>query len=91
MMLPGIDPDGSRTAQQSVSNTLALLIVSLCPFVFSMSGKIYLAGALVLSAGFFWCAIRFSRQLTLATRAAVVFGVHHLPAAAAWRRWSGTS
>ena len=64
-MLPGIDPDGSRTAQQSLSNTLALLAVSLCPFVFKMAGTTYLAGALVLSAGFLWCAIRFSRQLTL--------------------------
>ncbi len=32
MMLPNVDADGSRTAQQAVSNTLALLLVSLCPF-----------------------------------------------------------
>jgi heme o synthase len=65
-MLPGIDPDGQRTAHQAVSNTLALLAVSLCPFAFKMAGTIYLAGAIVLGAGFLFCAIQFSRQLTLA-------------------------
>src|SRR5271163_1660995 len=71
-MLPGIDPDGQRTAQQAVSNTLALLVVSLCPFVFKMAGPAYLAGAIILGAGFLWCAIQFSRQLTL-TRARQLF------------------
>jgi protoheme IX farnesyltransferase len=65
-MLPVIDPDGRRTGQQAVSHTLALLFVALCPFAFKMSGPFYLAGALVLGAGFLWCAIQFSRQLTLA-------------------------
>src|SRR5208282_856481 len=32
VMLPNVDADGSRTAHQSVSNALALFIVSLCPF-----------------------------------------------------------
>src|SRR5882672_7844681 len=40
IMLPNVDDDGSRTGQQAVSNTIALMIVSLCPFVFGMSGKI---------------------------------------------------
>ncbi len=79
-MLPGIDPDGSRTAQQSVSNTLALLAVSLCPFVFKMAGTTYLAGAVVLSAGFLWCAIQFSRELTLARAKQLFFAsIIYLP------------
>ena len=65
VMLPNIDPDGSRTAQQSVSNTIALIFASLLPFVLGMSGKIYLVAALVLGAGFLFCAIRFARQMTL--------------------------
>ncbi|HSY18606.1 MAG TPA: heme o synthase [Candidatus Acidoferrales bacterium] len=65
VMLPNIDPDGSRTAQQSISNTIALIFASLCPFVLGMSGKIYLVAALVLGAGFLLCAIQFSRQMTL--------------------------
>jgi heme o synthase len=65
VMLPNIDPDGSRTAHQSVSNTIALIFVSLLPFVLGMSGKIYLVSALVLGAGFLFCAIQFSRQLSM--------------------------
>ncbi|HEU5397093.1 MAG TPA: heme o synthase [Verrucomicrobiae bacterium] len=66
VMLPNVDPDGRRTAEQSISNTLALLAASLSPFVFKMAGTVYLVGALVLGAAFLACAIRFSRQLTLA-------------------------
>lgn len=65
VMLPNIDPDGSRTAQQSLSNTVALILASLCPFVLGMSGRIYLAAALVLGLGFLLCAIRFCREMTL--------------------------
>jgi heme o synthase len=64
-MLPGVDADGRRTAQQSVSYTFALLVVSLCPFFFRMAGPVYLVAAVIFSAGFLWCAVRFSRQLTL--------------------------
>jgi protoheme IX farnesyltransferase len=65
VMLPNVDADGSRTALHSVSNTLALLMASLCPFAFGLTGKIYLAAALVLGVGFFWCAVQFARQMTL--------------------------
>ena len=54
------------TGQQAVSHTLALLVVSLVPFLFRMAGPFYLAGALVLGAGYLWCAIQFSRQLRFA-------------------------
>ena len=66
VMLPNVDAVGKRTGQQTVSHTFALLIASLCPFVFKMSGMIYLVGAIILGAGFLFCAIQFSRQLTLA-------------------------
>jgi len=66
VMLPSVDADGSRTAQQSVSNTLALLLASLFPFVWHISGKFYLVSAIVLGAGFLFCAIQFSRQMTRA-------------------------
>lgn len=64
-MLPVFDPDGDRTGRQAVSHTLGLLPVSLCPFAFKLAGVSYLAGALVLSLLFLWCAIRFSRELTI--------------------------
>jgi len=63
-MLPMIDPDGSRTGQQSISHTAGLFIVSLCPFVMHMDGSVYLAVAVVLGLGYFVCAVRFARQLT---------------------------
>jgi protoheme IX farnesyltransferase len=72
VMLPAVDPDGSRTGRQAVSHTLGLLTVSLLPFLFRLSGPIYLLGALVLGTLFVACAGQFSRQLTLA-RARVLF------------------
>ena len=65
-MLSVMDPQGRRTARQAVSLTLGLLPVSLCPFLFGLTGPVYLAGALVLGAVFLWFAIRFARQLTVA-------------------------
>jgi len=65
VMLPNIEAGGRRTAQQTVSHTLALFIVSLVPFLFNMAGVVYLAGAIVLGAAFLLCAIQFSRQLNL--------------------------
>jgi len=64
VMLPNVDADGSRTAQHSVGNTIALLLASLCPFAFGLTGKIYLAAALILGTVYFFCAVRFARQLT---------------------------
>lgn len=66
-MLPAVDPDGSRTAQQSVSHTLALLAVSLCPFLFHLAGPVYLTGALLLGIAYLGCAIHFARRLDLAS------------------------
>ena len=87
-MLPGVDPDGRRTAQQAVSNTLALLAVSLFPFVFKMAGTLYLAGALVLGAGFLWGAIQFSRQLTRARARQLFFAsIIYLPLLLALMVW----
>jgi heme o synthase len=73
-MLPGVDPEGRRTSHQAVSYTLALLVVSLCPFLFSLTGAIYLAGALILGLAFVWFAIQFSRDRTV-SRARQLFFV----------------
>ena len=64
-MLPGIDPLGHRTGRQAVSHTLGLLPVSLCPFLFHLTGRIYLAGALALGLIFLWFAVQFARHLTI--------------------------
>ena len=64
-MLPVLDPKGERTGPQAVSHTLGLLPVSLAPYVFHLTGPIYLAGAFVLGMTFLWFAIQFSRRLTI--------------------------
>ena len=71
-MLPVFDPDGQRTAGQTVSHTLGLLPISLCPFLLKLAGVVYLAGALVLGLAFLWQAVQFSRELT-AQRARQLF------------------
>ncbi|MBN9691101.1 MAG: heme o synthase [Verrucomicrobia bacterium] len=63
-MLSGVDPEGHRTAASAVRNTLALLGVSLFPFVFGIVGKIYLVGALILGFSFLAFAIVFAQTLT---------------------------
>jgi protoheme IX farnesyltransferase len=88
VMLPNVDADGKRTGQQTVSHTFALLIASLCPFIFKMSGMIYLVGAILLGAGFLFCAIQFSRQLTLArARQLFLASIIYLPLLLALMVW----
>ncbi|HZL79403.1 MAG TPA: heme o synthase [Candidatus Limnocylindrales bacterium] len=65
IMLPNVDADGSRTGQQAVVNTVALVAASLCPFFFKMAGTTYLVAAIILGAGFLFYAVQFSRQLTI--------------------------
>ena len=65
VMLPSVDPEGSRTGTQAIGHTLLLLPVSLLPFVFQMAGPLYLCGAILLGVAYLWCAFNFSRQLTL--------------------------
>jgi protoheme IX farnesyltransferase len=62
-MLPVVEPEGRRTGEQSVSYTLALLVVSLTPFLFKLAGPVYLVGAIILGMAYLWCAVQFSRQL----------------------------
>jgi len=64
-MLPSVDPEGKRTGRQAVSHTLALLLVSLYPFVSRLAGPVYLASALALGALFAWQAFVFARELTI--------------------------
>lgn len=64
VMLPNVDADGSRTGLQAIGNTIALLVVSVCPFLFGMNGPVYLAVALLLGMAYCWFAVRFARQFT---------------------------
>ncbi|MBO0725082.1 MAG: heme o synthase [Blastocatellia bacterium] len=63
-MLPVIDPDGKATARQIVGYAIALLPVSLLPTFLHFSGRIYLAGAVILGAWFLQASVAAARQLT---------------------------
>ena len=79
-MLPSVDPDGSRTAQQAVSHTMGLLLVSLSPFVLHMAGKFYLVAAIFLGGYYLWCAIQFGRKLDHASAKKLFFAsIIYLP------------
>ncbi len=79
-MLPNVDPDGSRTAQQSVSHTLGLLPISLCPFLLKLAGPVYLVTATLLSIAYLWCAIRFAKRLDIPSAKKLFFAsIIYLP------------
>lgn len=80
VMLPLVDRDGARTGRSAVSHTLGLLPVSLSPFVFQVSGALYLFGALLLGLVFFWCALRFAREMDrLSARRLFFASILYLP------------
>ena len=80
VMLPSVDPNGIRTGRQAVGHTFGLLPISLMPFVLKLAGPIYLFGALILGIVFLWCAIQFSRELTVARARRLFFAsILYLP------------
>jgi protoheme IX farnesyltransferase len=63
-VLPVEDPDGRSTAFQMVNYSAALVPVSLLPTIIGLAGRVYLAGAIVLSIALLGLAIRFARSRT---------------------------
>jgi protoheme IX farnesyltransferase len=64
-MLPVVDHEGNRTAQNMVLYCLALLAVSLQPVLFGSAGVLYLGGAVLLGLTFLATAIGFQRWRSL--------------------------
>jgi protoheme IX farnesyltransferase len=62
LMLPKRDPKGDAAFHQILGYSLALVPVSLFPSFLGMTGTLYLACALILSLGFFYCAWQASLQ-----------------------------
>jgi heme o synthase len=60
-MLPVVDKAGQSTIRQMLSYCSALLPVSLLPALFRMSGRVYLAGALLLGIGLLYFVFRLAR------------------------------
>jgi protoheme IX farnesyltransferase len=79
-MLPVVDHSGERTARSTISHTLGLLPVSLCPFLFKLAGPVYFCGALFLGLVFLYFAIRFARELSVASaRKLFLISIIYLP------------
>jgi protoheme IX farnesyltransferase len=79
-MLPVVEPDGESTARQIVLASAALIPVSLLPGLMSMTGRVYLFGALLLGAAFLYYGCRVARERTLIrARGVLIASVIYLP------------
>ena len=65
-MLPVVDPTGASTFRQTILFSIALIGVSVLPAYVGMAGKVYLFGALALSAGMLAVGISFCRAKSFA-------------------------
>lgn len=59
-MLPVVDPDGKLTLLNIVLYGAALVPISLAPYFLGMSGKVYLAGAIVLGLAYLGFGVRLA-------------------------------
>jgi heme o synthase len=59
-MLPVVESDGKSTARQILVYSLALIPISVTPTLLGMSGKIYFAGAIVLSIALLYFGLRLA-------------------------------
>jgi heme o synthase len=59
-MLPVVEPDGRSTSRQILFYSIGLIPISLLPFWTGMSGAVYLAGALILSAALLYFGVRLA-------------------------------
>lgn len=79
-MLPVVEPDGRSTARQIVLYGLALIPVSIVPSLLGMTGRLYLAGALLLGLWFLYSGVRVAFDRTaLRARAVLIVSVLYLP------------
>ncbi len=61
-MLPAVEKDGRSTAREIILYGLALIPVSLAPTFLYMTGRLYLAAALVLTLAYFFVGFQLARQ-----------------------------
>lgn len=79
-MLPVIEPDGRSTMRQIVMFGVALIPVSLVPWMLGMSGCIYLLGALLLGSWFLYSGVRVAMERSLVrARSVLITSVLYLP------------
>ncbi|MEO7143609.1 MAG: heme o synthase [Bryobacteraceae bacterium] len=79
-MLPVVEPDGESTARQILLYSLALIPISLAPKFLSMTGNIYLVGALIAGSVFVYsCARVMFNRTRLQARRVLLASVVYLP------------
>ena len=79
-MLPVVEPDGQSTSRQIILYASTLIPISLFPFLFGMSGKIYLVGALLLGFWFLYTGVRVAFDRTnVRARHVLLASVIYLP------------
>jgi protoheme IX farnesyltransferase len=79
-MLPVVEPDGQSTSRQIILYASTLIPISLLPFLFGMSGKIYLVGALILGFWFLYTGVRVAFDRTnVRARHVLLASVIYLP------------
>ena len=80
-MLPVVEPDGQSTSRQIILYASTLIPISLFPFLFGMSGKSYLVGALILGFWFLYTGVRVAFDRTnVRARHVLLASVIYLPA-----------
>lgn len=62
-MLASVEGSGPRAGAHAVTAALALVPVSLLPFMLQLAGPVYLLGAVVLGAAYASSSLRFARRL----------------------------
>lgn len=58
LMLPVVEPSGALTFRQIILFTIMLVPVSIAPFIFGISGTVFLVGAILLGLWFLYAGVR---------------------------------
>ena len=62
-MLPVVEPDGWSTVVEALAYAILMIPVSLLPWYFHLSGRVYAVAALILGVGYLVYTIRFAKIL----------------------------
>jgi protoheme IX farnesyltransferase len=80
-MISTVDNSGKKTARGMVGFCLALLVVSLIPWLAGGAGTVYLAGSLVMGFGFLASTLSFAKEIsTSQARRVLKVSLIYLPA-----------
>ncbi len=80
LMLPVVEPDGNSTANRILWTSILMVPTSLLPTLLAMSGKVYLATAIVMGALLLYCAWKmFKERSRENARGVLLASVVYLP------------